>query len=182
MASPLRSPWVVAGLSAGALAFLVWRMLPMFHVGGSGSESSSSAPAAVVAPAGAIVEPASTVPSDTAVLPLSKDQANDSLGGWDVATVRDPFRRPHPHPHPISQASHRNPLAPPQAAKGKPGSRPLVRGLATGPTNLVLAQGRVLAEGDTFAGGVLRAIRPDRLLVRRSTGDTVFFLPRGTIP
>lgn len=180
MASPLRSPWVAAALSVGAVAFLVWRLLPMFHSTGSISPPVATSAVPEVALATPSVDPPAVVESDSAILPLSEDQTRDSLGGWDVAMVRDPFQRQHRHA--VVRVAHRVSQAATFKSTARLGSRAPVRGLATGVTNLVLAQGRVLAEGDTLAGGVLRAIRSDRILIRRSNGDTVIFLPRGTFP
>ncbi|MBK8801477.1 MAG: hypothetical protein IPN71_05350 [Fibrobacteres bacterium] len=180
MDSPLRNPWIASVLAIAAAGFLVWRLLPLF--GGSSSSSSDPSPVVQEVPQEVLQGlPVTTTPevSDSLTLPLSVEQSRDSLGGWETSLTRDPFQ---------SQKTGSAPRAPqrattsPAMVPSRSGQRPLVRGLATGSANLVLAQGRVLAEGDTFAGGVLRAIRSDRILVRRPTGDTVFFFPRGTLP
>ncbi len=180
MDSPLRNPWIASALAIAAAGFLVWRLMPLF----GGSSPGAIDPSPVVPEIPQEVSqglPATATPevSDSLTLPLSEDQSRDSLGGWEGSLTRDPFQRQKMASAP--RASQRATTSP-AMAPSRSGQRPLVRGLATGSANLVLAQGRVLAEGDTFAGGVLRAIRSDRILIRRPTGDTVFFFPRGTLP
>jgi len=166
--SPLRNPWGVAGLAALAVAFLAWRLAPL--VGGRTPEPASEEPSTSVVVAS---EPSDVVVDSVRVLPPAV-RWDDSLGGWDVSGFRDPFQRAQGR----IRDGGRRPQAGTGPSSGSSAKALELRGLATGSTNLVLAQGRVLAEGDSFAGGVLRAIRSDRIVIRRPSSDTEIFLPR----
>ncbi|QQS07404.1 MAG: hypothetical protein IPK50_10995 [Fibrobacterota bacterium] len=178
MASPLRNPWVASALAFAAIGFLGWRLAPMFR-GAPTSEPVAVAATVPESSSSGIAAPLPETVSDTATLPLTAAQSRDSLGGWEVPDARDPFVKSR---DPSGGRPKHRPPAATGPLLGHSTQKLSVRGLATGSANLVLAQGRVLAEGDTFAGGVLRAIRSDRILIRRPTGDTVFFFPRGTLP
>lgn len=190
MASLLRDPKATVVLSLLAVVFLAWRIHGMMRPGSSAPApvaESSALPAPPEVPPALASTPTSE-PTPPEILLLDSARRGDTLGGWDPGTEHDPFQPLQPlqpfqaGTRPRRTASEGTAKATSPGPARRLGSSPAIRGVAIGRQRILLSQNRLVFEGDSFAGGILRSIRQDRILVARLAGDTTIALPRGAAP
>lgn len=177
MASALNRPWVAFALAAAAVAFVAWQLVPR-----KARLDSSASPvaAAEVPPPPSASGPDPSVGVALRSLAVDDSVAIDSMTDWSDRWTRDPYRPRGGIVMPTR--GHRSSPKPSVEPRSASAGIARISGLATGPRPALIAGGRIVAEGDAFAGGTIQRIASDRVTIARPGGDTVLLLPRGRMP